>query len=385
MVFVSFLLRVLSATAVSFLLAIVVGDQTSPWDEAYRTVLSRAEDPVPVAEELLVIEGPLPLQAQGEEDIAPGELLWTIAELGADRVLLPHSWGDTDLATISASESDAAVTSRIAGEFSRIDENIVELFDGIRLGSIAPGEADRFVAHLRELVAESTERVQEAVSQISGTSRRSVADVVAALGNDRVALELPQLGITPPGYPVAGAPLRRLPVSSLRRYRSEYDQFMTRMYALEEAGYFEQADPQEQPRVMGDYLRSLRRELYEGAPESSREDWESATARHLAVAGELIRRERQAALLERLEALEGEEGLGDESAAQIRSMKEELAGVFAAARAEYAALMAIREELISAIDGSFVILEDGAHRSARAAVANNALVGEQRSAPVGWP
>ncbi|HKK49477.1 MAG TPA: hypothetical protein VJ932_10285, partial [Alkalispirochaeta sp.] len=390
------LVRVLSATAISLVLALLVGDASSSWDGAYRDALSGFWDPLPVAEELLVIPGRIPLRPERERDIAPGELLWTLAELRVEQVLLPESWIDADLSAVAASRSHVAGMSRISAEFSRIDQNIVELFDAIRMGSIAPGAADRFVAHLRQLVAESEERVQDEYMVGAGTSRTSVAEVMQTLGPDRVAGQLSQLGIALPSYSAEEGfavplgsftedlPVRRLPFSLLRRYVAESERFMRRMVALEETGFFEGEDPRDQPSIMLDHLASLRMDLYEHPTESRLQTWSEAADRVFVVAGTLIGRDRQARSMERLEVLEATDELSDSSAAQIRSMKEELARSFSAARSAYAALRAMREELGEAIAGSLVILEDGSPRSRRVAVAHSALVGEHVYVPTGW-
>ncbi|MFO8044151.1 MAG: hypothetical protein R6U25_13185 [Alkalispirochaeta sp.] len=400
MIFMNLAVRILSATVVSFVFSLLFGGSSSSWDDDIRDALLEVRDPVAVSQELLLVTGDIPTPANHAAGVAPVALLWTLAELGADRALLPTSWEAADLSVADAASLDSVVTTRLEEEFARIDENIAELFEAIRIGSIAPGEADRFVNELRQLVAESNIRVQRALDGDPGSAGDSVDEMIDRFGRDRVALELSDLGLSLPSYPAGEAlpvppgradgddQFRRLPYADLQRYVSEVNRLSARLVALEEAGYFDNADPQTRPRIMYDHLRSLRREFYQQPSESGLSAWREARNEYFQVVDRLIGPDTQARLAQRLERLEAEEDLDDESAAQIAAMQQELADSFAVTRRQYAELKALRDELARIVGGSLVILEDEAGTEGgaepRAVVANSVLEEEHLYAPTGW-
>lgn len=395
--------RILSATVVALVLSFLFGGSSSSWDGAIRDALLDMRDPVAVSRELLLVSGDIPTPGEHAAGAGPVELLWTMAELGADRALLPASWEDADLSMPDATSRDVEVTTRLEEEFTRIDENIAELFEAIRIGSIQPREADRFVNELRELVAESNIRIQRTLDGDPGSAGDSVEEMIERFGSNRVALKLSDLGLSLPSYPAGEAlPIppgeaerddhfRRLPYADLQRYLSQVNRLAARLVVLEEAGYFDEADPQTRPRIMHDHVRSLRRELYDQPSQDSLSAWREARNEYFQVLDRLIGPDTQARLaerLERLERLEAEEDLDDESAAQIATMQQELADRFAAVRRQYTELKALRHELAGAVGGSLVILGDESGAEARseprAVVANSVLEEEYLYAPTSW-
>jgi class 3 adenylate cyclase len=83
-----------------------------------------------------------------------------------------------------------AILSRLEDEFTLLQENILNLFRGIRTGSVAPGDSERYVGELVELTERGKERL------ISAMERRDTADIEgmkkasAAFGNVWEAGEL---------------------------------------------------------------------------------------------------------------------------------------------------------------------------------------------------
>lgn len=407
-------LRILSATAISFILALLPGDTIPSPKGAYFDSLMEVREPIPVARELLIVEPAASSRSANGEDTSPAEAVWAVAELGAERVLLPPSWLERDGSGLSTSERVSRLTTRLEEEFDLIDENVAELFEAIRIGSIEPEEADRFVAELRRLIANSRYRIQEELRSSSDASIASVAEMIEVFGNGRLGTELSELELSLPDYPSAMpipvAPeddrgdlaLRRLPYSSLSRYLSLARQLSTQLSGLEEAGVFDQTDPQKRPSIMADHVRTVRKELYAAPSESRAEAWRDAVKEYFETIAELIDEETEARLLDRLGILE-EENPTDESAANIREMREELENTFANLRSEYATVVALRGELAETIEGSLVIFGDGETRryasarhtawpfqiepteaEGRAVMANSVLVEEYLLAPDGW-
>ncbi|MFW5694592.1 MAG: hypothetical protein ACOCYB_05450 [Alkalispirochaeta sp.] len=372
MIVVNYAARILTGTIVVFLLALCFGDVSSRWDERYRDALQGARDPIPVAQEMLLISGAIPVEPRRSDVPGAIEIMWTLVELRAERALLPQTWLDDDVSGGNTVSYDAELFSRIEEEFSRVDENITEFFEAIRIGAIPPDEAERFVEVLRELVADSNARIQDELRRRGESTTSPVVEMIEAFGTDRVSLELSDMGLSLPRYPSAeafaippGRPeddpgFRELPISTLHRYISGSNRLMTQLEGLEEAGYFDEVDPLRRSRVMRDHLRSLRRELYEEPTYARVTAWQDTVDRYISTVGEILTGNTQEALNP--------------------------------ARDEYEELVTLREELMGELSGSFVILEDVAAPPAgeasqvfeRATTANSILVGEHGRALRGW-
>ncbi len=388
MISLSLAIRIAAATVVSFALAVFVGTGTNSWDDAYLEALLRVREPVPVARELLLATANGAPQPDGHQEPRPVELIWALAELGAERVLLPPSWPAADTTGADSSHTAPELASRLDEEYALIDENIATFFEAIRIGSIDPKDADRFIEQLRRLVADSKARIRDDLRQKAGASDVSVEDLIGAFGSDRAGRKLSDLGVSLPSYPSALAvalpprgddgalDFRRLSYSSISRYISLTNRLDMRLSELEERGFFDETDPRERPSVMRDRIRSLRRELYEHPTEARAAVWRNAVDDYFETMAGLIDTDTQAP-----------------------------SSRFAAVREEYAAVVTLRNELSEAVGESFVILDDAAadedtrasaedvavpaHRELtqgerRAVVANAALVGEHIVEPTGW-
>lgn len=409
------MLRVLFATAISFVLSLLPVETITFPAGAYFDALMEMREPIPVAHELLLVESAASSRLGSRELAPPTEAIWAVAELGAERVLLPPSWLGAAGSELSTADAASRLSARLEEEFALIDENVAELFEAIRIGSIKPEEADRFVAQLRRLIGKSQESIQEELRHQSDGSAVSVADMLRAFGSDRLGTELSSLGLSLPDYssaaPVPVAPeddqgnlaFRSLPYASLNRYVSLADRLRARLSVLEEAGVFDQTDPQNRPSIMVDRILSLREELYEAPSEDRAAAWREAADQYYETVARLIDEETEARLLDRLGSLEEEEDLKEESAAQIRELRGELSDTFAAVRSEYASVATLRSELAGIVGGSFVIIGDGeateenparsvgwpfptkpTEAEVRAVVANSLLVEKHLLAPTNW-
>lgn len=374
--------RVFAVTVVSFSLSLFPGRDGSLLDEVYRDALLMVREPVPVAREILVV----PVSVAGKEaesELDPVDLIWILAELRADRVLLPRAWADREPL---APDMSAGLDQ----EFARIDENIVTLFEAIRIGAIAPGEAERFVGELRHLVGQSQSRILEMLLGDPRGDRVSLDDLVESFGSDRLGRDLADLGVVLPRFPEGravplpprvdggGTAFRVLPAEAFSRYGALVRQLDTSLAALEEAGYFDEIDPVDRPGIMGDHGVSLRREFYQRPTERGAALWQDAMEEYFRRVGALIDPGAEARLMERLGAFAETEDLDPESAAGVREMKDELGAVFRAVRRDYGELVALRADLARAVEGAFVIPEDD-----RLMVANSVLVGTYGYAPEG--
>jgi hypothetical protein len=108
-----------------------------------------------------------------------GEASHALSSDDAIRILLVLSAMESPLAVFqtnvhlpdeSQSFSSAERTQVVQKEFSRIQKNITNLFDGIRLGSVRPQDAQRYVQDVNALVEESKNRLLLTIAE-SGTTR----------------------------------------------------------------------------------------------------------------------------------------------------------------------------------------------------------------------
>ncbi len=397
------LLRILFALVVSVALSLLPGGDTPSPEGVYFDALMRVREAPPVARELLLIESP-------ERDPSlppPIEVIWTLAELGAERALLPSAWlGRDGSASPEAAGPEPAtrdsaipsgVDSRLDEEFNLIDENVAELFEAIRLGSIRPEDADRFVAQLRRLVADSEARIREELQRSSDSAALSVERMIEVFSGDRLGTELSRMGISLPEFSSALAvplgpgdgrelPFRRLPYASLTRYIFLVNRLETGLSALDEAGYFEDIDPRSRPGIMGDHVESLREAFYRRPTEDRATAWRETADGYFTAVATLLSEEREARLVEQLVRQPGTADGGElqeERTAQIGAMTQELSTAFAALREDYVSVMALRNEIAGAVGGSFVIFED-AVGDGRAVALNSVLVDTYLMAPIGW-
>jgi hypothetical protein len=393
---VNALLRALAAAGAAALFALLFGGAPGKWEDPYRNLLLTHRKPVPVARELLLL--PMGDPAQGVGSAAPGraDLIWTLAELRAERVLLPPSWASGNAADADPSPSTDGIASRLDREFDRIDENIATLFEAIRLGAIDPTEADRFVNELRRLVSESRSRIREGVEDGTDPRESSPAGLISVFGKDRIGTEPSDLGVSLPRYPSATArPIppggadgragfRQLTAASIGEYISLVDRLAEDLAVLEGEGYFDEVDPADRPSALRTRLRALRGEVSARPSLSRLEAWREATDDYHQSVGILLDPEAEARLTARFAALEGAtEGIAEETAAQIRGMRRDLEAAFTSLRADHAAVVAAREELSDAVAGSFVVIQDGIGDDERALAVNGALVGEHLRVPIG--
>jgi hypothetical protein len=390
--------RVLAATGGAALFALLVGGAPSGWDDPYLDVLLGFRKPVPVAEELLLMPISDASQRESPADPGPVDIIWTLAEVGAERVLLPRSWNsETVVGSRSSSSSAAGLSARLDREFDRIDENIATLFEAIRIGAIDPTEAERFVSELRRLVAESKTRIYDDPGDGAATQESSLDDLIATFGGDRVGMNLSDLGVSLPRYPsVTAEPIppggrddsagfRRLTAASIGRYISLSHRLAENLAARENEGYFDELAPADRPRAILARVRELRGGVSAHPSLARVKAWRAAVDGYNEAVGALIAGEAQALLTARFEALEGAtEGLEEETAAQIREMRQEFDEAFTSLRADYVAVVAARRELSAAVAGSFVVLQDDIGDDDRVAAVNSALVGEHLRAPFGW-
>ena len=117
----------------------------------------------PVSREILLIDSSLPGMELGNDILEPGaasSLLYTMAELGARTLII-----QVPILGLPAGGSvgEAEILHHFDEEFSLLSRNIRNLFDAIRVGSIAPADAALYVGTLVELSEMGKERLVSAL------------------------------------------------------------------------------------------------------------------------------------------------------------------------------------------------------------------------------
>ncbi|MCL2127824.1 MAG: hypothetical protein FWH38_06175, partial [Treponema sp.] len=164
------LISFLSAIGVAALLcALLDGPRLGPF---YDFLLLLRPAP-PVSGELLIIDSSVSGNGLGDDILEPGaaaSLLYTMAELGAGTLII-----QVPILGLSAggNTGEEEIVSRFDEEFSILSRNIRNLFDAIRMGSVAPNESARYVGELVELSEKGKERL------VSALVRRDEAGVIS--------------------------------------------------------------------------------------------------------------------------------------------------------------------------------------------------------------
>jgi hypothetical protein len=393
-------LRILAASIISLALSMLPASTDFPSTGLIRRTLLQLREPTTVARDILLV-GPTPpgdpAQEPRAESARPAEIVWALVEFGADRALLTPGWDDQLAASEDRVVRDltARVENRLETEFSLIDENIAELFRAIRIGSIKPQEADRFVDELRRLVDASETRIRKELNRRAPVSRETVDDLSQAFGRNRVGRSLSDLAIFLPDYQSAIAvpmPLdrreqgfRRMAVSSLESYIAVKQRLDELLREMDSAGYFQSVNARHRPRVMLDYLETLRVDLRDRPSAERAGVFREAVRDFYATVDDLVDTDLERRLVASLV-----DELDEATEESINETLSEISSAFSRAREAYRAFMGERDELRRAIRGSLVILagdepQENRSQAYRLAVnANSVLVAEHLVAPVGW-
>ena len=139
----------------------------------------------PVSWEILLIDSSMPGEELGDDILEPGaasSLLYTMAELGARTLIIQVPILGLPAGGVAG---EAEILHRFDEEFSLLSRNIRNLFDAIRIGSIAPGDAARYVGMLVELSEMGKERLVSALLRRDEESINRMENAAAFFGNVR--------------------------------------------------------------------------------------------------------------------------------------------------------------------------------------------------------
>ncbi|MCL2762736.1 MAG: hypothetical protein FWD36_05975 [Treponema sp.] len=130
------------------------------------------------------------VRIETEEVIEPGDIfsvLMTLSEMGASDLLIEVPVLGTGS---GMAESGVEFSYRINDEFNLLTNNIRNLFEGIRLGLVAPTESPAYVANLVELAERGRDRLNAAIIQQDEAGSEWAAQAAAVFGNAITATDL---------------------------------------------------------------------------------------------------------------------------------------------------------------------------------------------------
>jgi hypothetical protein len=189
----------LAAAALFLLLFLLRGPVLGP---VYDFLLG-CRPPPPLARELLLIETePRRTNGAPEDEDAPsppagrenvispalaGAVVMTLAEMSASALIIQAPILGV---SVSGGAASSDLIFRFEEEFKTINGNVKNLFDGIRLGSVMPQDASRFVDDVLELNTQGKERLLESVFSTNGTDAVQLEKAFAAFGGAHIPVEL---------------------------------------------------------------------------------------------------------------------------------------------------------------------------------------------------
>ena len=170
-----------AAGIAAVLCVLFTGPRLGPF---YDFLLRRRPAP-PVSRELLIIDSSVPGQELGEDILEPGavtSLLYTMTELGARTLII-----QVPILGLSAGVKvgEQEILYRFDEEFSLLSQNIRNLFDAIRTGSVAPSESARYVGELVDLSEKGKERLVSALVHRDEEGMDSLGKAAALFGHVR--------------------------------------------------------------------------------------------------------------------------------------------------------------------------------------------------------
>jgi class 3 adenylate cyclase len=145
--------------------------------------LLRHSPPPPAAREVLIIN-----TGAGETIVDPGtaaSVLTTLTEMDASVLII-----QAPVLGVSSGGGEAELLGRIDDEYSLLARNIRNLFEAIRMGSVAPEEADRYVGDLISLTQGGKDRLISALANHDEAGRLQFERAAALFGGAEIPGDL---------------------------------------------------------------------------------------------------------------------------------------------------------------------------------------------------
>jgi hypothetical protein len=285
----------------------------------------------------------------------------------------------------------ASLIRRFDEEFSLFAQNIRNLFQAIRAGSIAPEDMARYVDALVELTDQGKKRLLAAAASPDGAGlfdRAAAAWGQVSLAKNgayapfssKARLDADGILRRMPPFAAAEGPraffpeargvlllerppnprnFRRLSLESFLEYRRAEEELYRLLGEAERRGYFAFLEPEAYPNYCYEYARSLQDELLENPRAEQKARWLQGRDQFFRSVEVLISGPSETALginyKQRLDAGE----LDEEGAKTVLALQERIGGDFQALRREYGRLMDLRRALEAGAASSRCILGAG--------------------------
>ena len=175
-------LPLLPAAGIALLLCILLD---GPRLGFFYDFLLKLRPALPISRELLIIDSSVSGREFGDDILEPGaatSLFYTMAELGARNLII-----QVPILGLSAGGNvgEEEILYRFDEEFSILSRNIRNLFDAIRMGSVAPNDSARYVGELVDLSEKGKERLVAALVRRDESSVEAMEKAAAFFGNAR--------------------------------------------------------------------------------------------------------------------------------------------------------------------------------------------------------
>jgi len=374
----------------------------------YDFLMSRKPQP-PVSREILIINT--------DEFIESGDIfsvLMTLTEMEAANLIMA---GRTSPSSSPITVTEEEIRRRFVDEYVLLGNNIRNLFEAIRSGSLAPQYAPGYVERLVEMAEQGRDRLLTSLIDRDDDFIRSVAvfgnyleaDAKPVLDSDgklrRVRPVDTESSLDHPVYlnlksryatsqietvdqnqilwlrghdgneidipldkdgnilPALNCDFRNIDISLFRQYE-EADSFLrASLEACDELGAFSKTLPEQSPLFLGDYASLLRQELLQSPDSEKRAAWLRARENYFKSLNDFLFGPSQSLLVDGYEKLIADEAsLGEDGLASLARMRDELIAAFSEMREEYGELTALRSKLEEELASSFCIMggEDAA-------------------------
>ncbi len=149
-------------------------------DFVYDFLMSRRKTPETAPEIVLIDTGQGFASANITDPALIASVLMTLTEFNAGPAVIQTSvLGISPRGILpDGTEENQEIISQVSDEFSRIEENIANLFQGIRTGSISPLESELYVDELIGLIDRGKDRLLDSVSEQELAGLRFFEDAV---------------------------------------------------------------------------------------------------------------------------------------------------------------------------------------------------------------
>lgn len=375
-----------------------------------------------VSNEILVINT--------EEFVEGGDLfsvLMTLTELDAANLIL-HARVSPSSSPITGTETE--IKQRFNDEYRLVGNNIRNLFEGIRTGSISPVNANGYVEQVVQLTEQGRDRLISALIDRDEDLIRAAA----AFGNFYEDTETEQLRQTAPvldwdgkirrvnpsaEHPVyrslkhrflysqveftgmgqvlslhgqdgekvipldkdgniliAGhaAGFRRMDISQFREYEDANRAMYRALRDANELGAFSKTRPESSPFILGDYSLSLRDEMLNEPDERKRSEWIASRAGYFKSLDEFLYGSAEKVLIGGYEEVIADEAALQEDIDGLRMLRDKMINSFAVMRERYRTLNQLQSNLKKELESSFCIMgSSSAQNNAKNSVEYSAL------------